>query len=147
MVIRLDTPSSPDELKGNTLRVYWAMLQNSKSSVGARDIQKKLGFSSPNLAVYHLDKLVELGLAEKQLGEYYLTENVNIGVFKHFAKIGGFIFPRQLLYASMWSTLFAFLLLTFKDFNFYSLFAFVLGLLGLVIFWFEVWKAWGARPH
>jgi len=122
------------------------MLQDSKGSVGPRDIQRKLGFSSPNLAVYHLDKLVELGLAEKKLGEYYLLDKVNVGVFKHFMRIGGYILPRQILYASMWSTLFAFFILTLRDFNFYSLFAILFGLLGLVIFWFEAWKSWTSRP-
>jgi hypothetical protein len=143
----LSNKGSPDELQGNTLRVYWVMLQNSKNSVGPRDIQRKLGFSSPNLAVYHLDKLVELGLAEKKLGEYYLSDKVNVGLFRQFTKIGGYIFPRQVLYASLWSTLFAFLILTLKDLNFYSLFALVFGLLGLIIFWFEAWKSRGSMPH
>ncbi len=138
---------SPDELQGNTLRVYWVMIQNSKSSVGPRDIQRKLGFSSPNLAVYHLDKLVELGLAEKNLGEYRLSDEVNVGVFREFTKIGSYMLPRQLLYASMWSTLLVFLIFTFKVLNFYSLFALVFGLLGFVIFWFEAWKSWNSRPH
>jgi hypothetical protein len=88
---------SPDELQGNTLLVYWVMIQNSKSPVGPRDIQRKLGFSSPNLAVYHLDKLVELGLAEKSLGEYHISDEVNVGIFKQFIKIGGHMLPRQLL--------------------------------------------------
>jgi hypothetical protein len=143
----LGNKGSPDGLQGNTLRVYWVMLQNSKNSVGPRDIQRKLGFSSPNLAVYHLDKLVELGLAEKKLGEYYLSDKVNVGLFKQFTKIGSYIFPRQVLYASLWSTLFAFLIFTFRDLNFYSLFAFVFGLLGLIIFWFEAWKSWESMPH
>ena len=135
-------------MQGNTLRVYWAMLQDTKDTTGPRDIQRKLGFSSPNLAVYHLEKLVELGLAEKNLGEYYLLdkERVNIGIFKNFMKIGTYILPRQILYASMWSTLLIFLIFTFKDFNYYSLFALVLGLLGLIIFWFEAWKSWTLRP-
>ncbi len=139
---------SPDALQGNTLRVYWAMLQDSKGSAGTRDIQRKLGFSSPNLAVYHLEKLVELGLAEKNLGEYYLLDKdrVNVKVFRNFMKIGNYILPRQILYATMWSTLFIFLILTFKEFNYYSLFALVLGLLGLVIFWFETIKSWIQRP-
>jgi hypothetical protein len=102
-------------LQGNTLRVYWAMLQDSKGSVGPRDIQRKLGFSSPNLAFYHLDKLVELGLAEKKLGEYFLLDKVNVGVFKQFMKIGRYILPRQILYASMWSTLFTFFIMTLRD--------------------------------
>jgi hypothetical protein len=124
------------------------MLQDTKDTTGPRDIQRKLGFSSPNLAVYHLEKLVELGLAEKNLGEYYLLdkERVNIGIFKNFMKIGTYILPRQILYASMWSTLLIFLIFTFKDFNYYSLFALVLGLLGLIIFWFEAWKSWTLRP-
>jgi len=135
-------------LQGNTLRVYWAMLQDSKGSAGPRDIQRKLGFSSPNLAVYHLDKLVELGLAEKTLGEYILLDKdrVNVRVFKNFMKIGNYILPRQILYASMWSTLFVFLILTFKDLNYYSLFALVLGLLGLIIFWLEAFRSWTLRP-
>jgi hypothetical protein len=49
-------------LKGNTLRVYWVLLQSSGSSIRPWEVQRKLGFSSPPLAVYHLDKLVELGL-------------------------------------------------------------------------------------
>ena len=143
----LNNKSSPDDLQGNTLRVYWVLLQNSKGSIGPRDVQRKLGFSSPNLAVYHLDKLVELNLAKKELGQYCLVDNINVGIFKHFAKIGGYIFPRQILYASMWSTLFVFLLVTIKDLNFYSLFALIFGLLGSVIFWFEAWKAWASKPH
>jgi len=61
-------------------------------------------------------------------------------------RIGGYILPRQILYASMWSTLFAFFIITLRDFNFYSLFAVLFGLLGLVIFWFEAWKSWASRP-
>jgi hypothetical protein len=144
----LSKKASPDVLQGNTLRVYWVMLQDSKGSAGPRDIQRKLGFSSPNLAVYHLDKLVELGLAEKNLGEYCLLDKdtVNVKVFKNFMKIGNYILPRQILYATMWSTLFIFLILTFKEFNYYSLFALILGLLGLIIFWFETIKSWIQRP-
>jgi hypothetical protein len=143
----LGIKGTPDELQGNTLRVYWVMLQNSKGSVGPRDVQRRLGFSSPNLAVYHLDKLVELGLATKQLGEYYLVDSVGVGFFRQFARVGSYVFPRQMLYASMWTTLFVFLVLTLRSLTFYSLFALIFGLLGLVIFWFEAWKTWSSRPR
>jgi hypothetical protein len=122
------------------------MLQDTKSSIGPRDVQKKLGFSSPNLAVYHLDKLVELNLATKNLGEYTLTDTVNIGVFKHFAKIGNYILPRYVLYASLWATLLVFLLVSVKELNFYSAFAIMLGLLGLIIFCYETWRSWIPNP-
>ncbi len=134
------------ELKGNTLRVYWYLINSSNTTVGPRDVQRKLGFSSPNLAVYHLDKLVELGIVEKTAGEYHVTRIVDVGVLKQFSKIKGFIFPRQLLYASMWTTLFGFFVFEFRELNFYSFFAFVFGLLGVVIFWFEALNDWRHRP-
>ena len=134
------------ELQGNTLRVYWTMLQTS-GSVGPRDVQRKLNFSSPNLAVYHLDKLVELGLAEKELGEYRLTKTVDVSFFKQFSRIGSFVFPRQVLYSSMWTTLLVFFLLEFREVNFYSIFALIFGFLGAGILWFEAWKTWQGRPR
>jgi hypothetical protein len=143
----MDETQIAADLKGNTLRVYWHLLQFSKSPIGPRDVQRKLGFSSPNLAVYHLDKLVELGLAEKVSGEYRLSKVVDVGVVKQFTKLGGFLIPRQVLYASMWTTLLAFYLSQLKDFNFYSLFALILGVLGGGIFWFETWRDWKNMPR
>jgi hypothetical protein len=134
------------ELQGNTLRVYWYLVNSSKTSVGPRDVQRKLGFSSPNLAVYHLDKLVELGIVEKVAGEYHVTRIVNVGVLKQFTKIRGFFFPRQVIYASMWMTLFIFYIYEFRELNFYSYFAFLFGLLGAVILWFEALNNWRNRP-
>jgi DNA-binding MarR family transcriptional regulator len=135
------------DLKGNTLRVYWALLQAHDKSVGPRDIQRKLRFSSPNLSVYHLDKLVELGLAEKVSGEYHLRRTVDVGVLKQFTKLGRMIIPRHILYASMWTTLLAFLLIQTRDINFYSVFALLLGFLGAAILWFETYRSWRTRPN
>ena len=133
-------------LKGNALRVYWLLLQSSKNPIGARDIQRKLKFSSPSLAVYHLDKLVELGLAEKNAGEYRLTRIVDVGVLKQFTRLGGLILPRHVLYATMWSTLFLFFVSQFRELTFHSLFALVFGILGTVILWFEAFKIWRSKP-
>jgi hypothetical protein len=134
------------DLQGNTLRVYWCLLNSSNASLGPRDVQRKLGFSSPNLAVYHLDKLVELGIAEKNNGEYRATQIVDAGILKQFTKIRGFMFPRQVIYASMWTTLFMFYLYEFRDLNFYSFFAFLFGVVGAVILWFEALSTWRNRP-
>ena len=104
----MDQDQIASQLKGNTLRVYWYLLQSPNNSAGPRDIQRKLKFSSPSLAAYHLDKLVELGLVEKVVGEYQLRKVVDVGVLKQFTRLGGVILPRHVLYASMWSTIFAF---------------------------------------
>ena len=142
----MDQDQIASQLKGNTLRVYWHLLQSSKNPTGPRDIQRKLALSSPSLAVYHLEKLVELDLAEKVAGEYHLTKIVDVGVLKQFTKLGSLLLPRHVLYASLWSTLFVFFLFQFKELNFYSLFALVFGFLGTVILWFEACKIWRSKP-
>ena len=143
----MDQDQIDSQLKGNTLRVYWHLLQTPNRSAGPRDIQRKLRFSSPSLAVYHLDKLVELGLVERIMGEYQLKKVVDVGVLKQFTRLGSVILPRHVLYASMWSTIFAFFLSQFKELNFYSLFALVFGFLGMVILWFEAFKIWRSKPN
>lgn len=142
----MDEERLESELKGNTLRVYWHLLQSSKSFVGPRQIQRKLGFSSPALAVYHLDKLVELGLVEKVSGEYHLAKIVDVGVLKQFVKLKGFVIPRHVLYATMFTTLLAFYLSQLREVNFYSVFALVFGLLSTTILWYETIKVWRSKP-
>ena len=133
-------------LKGNTLRVYWFLLRASNGVVGARETQRALSFSSPALAVYHLDKLVELGLVEKTDGEYRLVKTVNVGVLKQFVRFGALMLPRHFLYATMFTTLLIFYLTQFKRVDFYSMFALTLGLLATGITWYETLKAWKQKP-
>jgi len=133
-------------LTGNTLRVYWFLLKSSDGTVGARETQRALGFSSPALAVYHLDKLTELDLVEKTDGEYRLVKAVNVGVLKQFVRFGTFLLPRYLLYASMFTTLLVFYLTQFRRVDFYSVFALILALLATGVMWYETVKAWRQKP-
>ena len=133
-------------LKGNTLRVYWFLLRSPNGFVGARETQRALKFSSPALAVYHLDKLDELGLAEKTNGEYRLIKAVNVGVLKQFVRFGAFMLPRHFLYATMFTTLLIFYLTQFKNVGFYSTFALVLGVLATAVMWYETFRAWRQKP-
>ena len=135
-----------NELKGNTLRVYWYLLRSSKKFVGPRQIQRELGFSSPALAVYHLDKLMDLDLVEKNTGEYHLREVVDVGILKQFMKFGNLIVPRYVTYATMISVLFIFFISQVREINFYSVFALIFGLLGTVIFWYETIRVWRSQP-
>lgn len=133
-------------LNGNTLRVYWFLLKSANGSVGARETQRALGFSSPALAVYHLDKLNELGLVEKTNGEYKLVKTVNVGILKQFVRFGSIMLPRYLLYATMFTTLLVFYLTQFRRVDFYSVFALILAVLSTVIMWFETVKTWRQKP-
>jgi predicted DNA-binding transcriptional regulator len=57
-------PPIEDQLKGKTLKVYMYMVKK-KEPVGIREVQRDLGFSSPSVANYHIDKLVGLALADQ----------------------------------------------------------------------------------
>ena len=133
-------------LKGNTLRVYWFLLECPNNSSGPRQIQRELGFKSPALAAYHLDKLIELGLVNKIRGEYQVTEVVDVGVLKQFTKIGSFMVPRYVTYATTITILFGFFLTQLREITFYSLFALIFGTISTVIFWYETFRVWRSRP-
>ena len=145
-------PTKPDEeiiaskLKGNTLRVYWNLLRSSDGVAKVRETQRSLGFSSPALAVYHLEKLMELGLVKKTRGEYRLAKTVNIGILKQFTKIGSFLLPRFTLYATMFTTLLIFYVSQLRTVSFHSVFALVFGVLATGILWYETVRTWKQRP-
>ena len=141
-----DEDKTASVLKGNTLLVYWHVLRSRGDVVGVRETQRALGFSSPALAIYHLDKLVELGLVEKVNGEYHLVKAVNVGVLQQFVRFGNLVLPRYFLYAMMFTTLLIFFLTQLRQANFYSVFALVFGLLGTAILWYETTRAWNQRP-
>lgn len=122
------------------------MMLKATDGVGIREVQRSLGFSSPTLAAYHLEKLCELGLVEKQHGEYYLAKIVKVGVLKQFVKFGFLILPRYVFYATTFTTLLTLYLLKFEQINFYSVFALVFGALGTIIFWYETFRIWRQKP-
>lgn len=134
------------ELKGNTLRVYWMLLKSQTGTIGVREVQRALRFSSPALASYHLTKLEELGLVEKTNGEYHLLKEVWVGVLKQFTKFGTFMLPRYTLYATMLTTLLVFYLTQFREVNFYSVFALIFGVLSTGILWYETLRVWRQKP-
>jgi len=80
-------------LRGKTLTVYLYLLRHGKA-IGVREIQKALGFSSPSVAFHHLDKLVELGVVEKdQYERYVLAKKVDTGILHSFVSIGVSLSP------------------------------------------------------
>jgi hypothetical protein len=134
------------ELKGNTLRVYWALLNARDGVIGVRELQRQLGFSSPTLSAYHLNKLVDLELVAKEISDYRLVRKVKVGILRQFIKLGTFMLPRYVLYAIMFTILLVFLITQIKRFSFFSSFALMLGILSTVISWYETIRAWMLKP-
>jgi predicted DNA-binding transcriptional regulator len=136
------------ELKGKTLLVYWYLLQEPTHMVGIREVQRALGFSSPSIAVHHLEKLQDLGLVDKKgTGEYVLEEEVKVGILRLFAHMGRFIVPRYFFYSLLFTTMLAtYLAVCVIAQIFPSYYALVFGSIGTIVFWFETVKLWRAKP-
>ena len=144
--------SSTDEaeiiskLKGNTLRTYWALLSTEDGIIGVRELQRELGFSSPALAAYHLNKLVDYNLAVNERGDYRLVKEVKVGILKQYIKWGTFLFPRYVLYASMFTTLLIVAASRFEEPSFFSAYSLIVSFLAAAISWFEAFKIWQQKP-
>ena len=128
------------ELKGKTLLVYMHILKNPGDP--------ELGFSSPSVSSYHLNKLQDLGLVENVYGDYQLLKDIKVGVLKQFIMLGGVMLPRYLFYAVLMTTmLLTFLVQTpyFPSREYVT--TIMMGLVPSVILWYETIKIWRERPR
>ncbi len=143
---RLDLGEVESKLKGNTLRLYWYMVKVAHP-ITINEARKELRFSSAGHVAYHLDKLVELGLATKIRGEYQLLEEVRVGVLRSFVRLYGYMVPRYVFYAVFFTALLALFALFFMNpYSVYSWFAAAVCLVSAIIFWYEAMRIWRGRP-
>ena len=136
--------SIEDQLKGKTLQVYMYMIKK-KEPVGVREVQRDLAFSSPSVANYHIEKLIELALVgQDEYGRYYIMQKVQVGVLQAFVNIGGLTVPRLSFFAAFFTTmLIAYVLLNLEELN-VSAIGFAVA--GAGAFWFETIRVWLKRP-
>jgi hypothetical protein len=136
------------ELKGKTLIVYMHILKNPNNPVGVRKVQRELGFSSPSVSSYHLNKLQELGLVENVYGDYRLVKDIKVGVLRQFITLGGLILPRYLFYAVLMTTMLLTYLVQTPFFPSREYIATIMmGLVPTIILWYETIKIWRERPQ
>jgi len=136
------------ELKGKTLLVYWYLLRSPSSGVGVREVQRSLGFSSPSVAAHHLEKLLSLGLVEKSMtGEYFLAQEVKVGILRFFTRMGRYLVPRYLFYSVWFSTMLTvYLALYGHSGSIHNIVAIIFGLAACLILWFETLRLWREKP-
>ena len=147
MSSRLSDLEIESVLKGKTFLVYLYLLRYSdKDGVGVREDQRKLNFSSPSVASYHLQKLVDLDLVKNELNQYYLTREVRVGILRHFVFIGKVLLPRYLFYAVLMSTMLITYILQFpQNLSNYNIVTLFMGGVPTVILWYEtirIWREW-----
>ena len=132
------------ELKGRTLQVYLFILKATKS-IGVRELQRSLGLSSPSVAYHHLDRLIRMGLIEKdEYGEYRVVKSVNVNVLQAFTQIGKLLVPRFTFYAVFFTTLLLGYLVIFH--STLNPFALAFGIFACIFAWFETIRTWRRRP-
>jgi len=136
------------ELKGTTLRVYWALLKHGEDGAGPRDIMRELGLSSPSVAAYHIEKLRSLGLVEKtEDGTYAPKKNVDVEVVSDFVNVLGMMLPRFFFYSVLFTTmLITFLVVYPLRPDPQTVIALVFGLTAAIIFWVETLRVMRRKP-
>ena len=90
--------TSPDrqEPEGTTLNVYSFVVKKGKP-VGPREVMRGVNLSSPSVAYWHLQKLEDAGLLQKNAtGEYIVKEKTSIS---GHIWIGGNLVPRLMFYS------------------------------------------------
>lgn len=133
-------------LRGRTLRVYYELL-SLREPIGPRQLQRKLGLSSPSLAAYHLEKLVEFGLVRCDRGVYSVEQVVQVGVLKQFIFIGRLALPRHLFYAAFFTvTLITYIAIYPQPLTFANVVAWMLGGIAAGICWYETIRVHRSRP-
>ena len=134
-------------LKGKCLAVYFYMLRNNKA-LSIRDVQHGVGLSSPSLALYHLDNLIQLGLVEQDPQEgYRLVKRVRIGILRFFIGSGQLLLPRYIFYSLFFLILLVSTLLIYGLIftPIYLLLVLVLSI-ATILFFYETLEVWKNRP-
>lgn len=85
-------------LRGKTLKIYYTMVRSGRSWT-ARELQREMGWSSPSLSLYHLEKLRNVALVTTDSdGMYRVSRTVRVGILRYFVRFGSQLVPRFLFY-------------------------------------------------
>lgn len=84
------------EVIGTTFKVYLHLLKVKRAS--AREVYHTLEMSSPWLATYHLNKLSDLQLVNKDVNGVYHINLKRFGLLHFFIVTGRWIIPRTFFY-------------------------------------------------
>jgi len=132
-------------LTGRTLMIYFVLL--SKKTIGVRELQRHLDLSSPSVAKYHLEKLVDLHLVENRNGIYHLDRKADLPLLTSWVLIGKILLPKVIFAAIFFTTLFiCYLLFIYSNWNKDSIFVIILGCGIMLYIWLGVFLQFRRKP-
>jgi DNA-binding transcriptional ArsR family regulator len=122
-------------LTGTTLRVYRYMYREGRP-VGIHEIQHALNLSSSSVATYHVKKLENAGLVDKDPNSQYFVNRV---VFENMVRVRRSLIPLQTAYAAAFATAILLLLTLFRPsvINATYVFSLIMMLFGCIIFVYQ----------
>lgn len=142
---KLNRDEIVSNLTGRTLMIYFVLL--NKKTIGVRELQRHLELSSPSVAKYHLEKLVDLHLVENRNGVYHLNRKADLPLLTSWVLIGRFLLPKVIFAANLFTILFiGYLLFIYSSWNKDSLFVILLGCGIMVYIWLDVFFQFRRKP-
>lgn len=142
---KLNRDEIVSNLTGRTLMIYFVLL--NKKTIGVRELQRHLELSSPSVAKYHLEKLVDLHLVENRNGIYHLDRKADLPLLTSWVLIGKILIPKVIFAAILFTTLFiGYLLFVYSNWNKDSLFVVLLGCGIMIYIWLDVFFQLRRKP-
>ena len=125
-------------LSGVIWDVYLFIL-TSNEPVGVRDVWRGLKLSSPSLAQYHINNLLEMKLiGQAEDGRYVAEEKSSLEVLRNFVLFKGRLISRMIFYAAfILGLLLVYFLFEPKKWDFRDLLVVAIGLFSLIVFSYE----------
>lgn len=142
---KIDRDEIVSNLTGRTLMIYFVLL--NKKTIGVRELQRHLDLSSPSVAKYHLEKLVDLHLVENRNGIYHLDQKADLPLLTSWVLIGKTLLPKVIFAAIFFSTIFiGYLIFIYSNWNKDSIFVILLGCGIMIYLWLDVIFQFKRRP-
>ena len=128
-------------LSGTSWNVYLYILTSDKPP-GVRDIWRTLKLSSPSLAQYHINKLLELKLiVPTSDGKYQVNETEQMGALRSFVLLRGRLVPRLVFYGALLLGIFiSYILFWPFRWDFRDIVVLVVSIFSISVFFYEAYN-------
>jgi hypothetical protein len=123
-----------------TWNVYLYIL-TCREPVGVREVWRQLKLSSPSLAQYHVNRLLELGMiAQTSEGKYVASEEKRVEALRGFLLLHGKLVPRLVFYGALIAGILVFYLIAWPvGSNFRDLTVIAVATISMLAFFFEAY--------
>lgn len=128
-------------ISGTTWEVYLYILTSERSQ-GVREIWRGLNLSTPSLAQYHVNKLLDLELIEvTSEGKYRANEGERMDALRSFIILRGKLVPRLVFYGTLLLGIFlAYIILWPFMWDFRDLVVLAVSFFSISAFFFEAYN-------